>query len=485
MMRKIQVFFFLLTLVTVLLAFACYHNRIITQNRTSIQPSSVYIQPEQQSTIKYPTIQHLAIKHPTIKHPTIQHPAIQHQTIQEPQNKFENTHRENKWKSGDSEGNTRLFSAYLYEKNQDKPAIVVLGLHNHTVPEKQFYCLFQYPPQKTNFCTKYSAKQIYINKRAQKEIWAIHLFCPLPDHNQIPTHVSVFQDRECAPPNSEWIPISKSKTDKFVQFGVCIETPIFGNKISMNMLIEGIERNLALGAEWITVYVQDDQPERTKVLKDYEKKGVLETVKWNLSKKDAKNSHYYAESVAINDCLFRNMLRAKYLVFTDIDELIVPQKHKNWSKMMTAIDTENTGAYVFNHAARMSEDKLWENYLQNWTCNGKTITDYPIPLYIQQSHRTPPYPYIENQKVLRQKTIVKPTWFTTVGIHIPLRVSESNKITKVVSSDVGLLNHYRTPPLRCSIACKKILLHDERLRNLDPELFTRIRSKICEMSNYG
>ncbi len=385
------------------------------------------------------------------------------------------------WKSVDRENNTRLFSAYLYEQNRGHSTVMLFGLHNHTVPEQSFYCVFQYPNSTTNLCSKHSAKQIYLNKGDEKQgknSWAFRLSCTLPEFDQIPTYVGVYRDEKCPPPNIKWIPISKMKSDDFVQFGVCIETPIFGSSLSISTLIEGIERNLALGAEWITVYVQDDQPDKMKILRDYEKKGVLEIVEWNLSKQDAKNSHYYAESVSINDCLYRNMLRAKYLVFTDIDEIVVPQKHKNWSKMMAAIDKDNTSAYIFNHASCMGANKeSWENYLKNWTCDGKKITDYPIPLYIQHNYRTPPYPYHKDIKAFRQKTIVKPTFSTTMGIHTSHKLLNGTTAKKV-PSEIGILNHYRNPPL-CD-KCKEFLLPDERLSYLAPELFTRIRSKICQ-----
>ena len=42
------------------------------------------------------------------------------------------------------------------------------------------------------------------------------------------------------------------------------------------------------------------------------------------------------------------MNRAKYLVFVDMDEVILPIQHDSWSNMIIAIDTKpSIGAFVF------------------------------------------------------------------------------------------------------------------------------------------
>ena len=388
-----------------------------------------------------------------------------------------------KWTNVSSKGNTRLVSAYLDERSSGHPTVFLLGLHKHTVPKENFYCAFQYP-NRTSVCLKSLATQENLNiadEKVGKDSWAFGLRCVVP--YPLPINVAVSQNKQCKPPNvSNWIHISRIESNKSVNFGICIETPMFGKRISLNMVIEGIERNLAFGAGWITVYVQDKNPATMKVLRDYEKQGILEIVEWNLSQNDASNSHYYAESVCINDCLYRNMYRARYLIFTDLDEIIVPQTRRNWSEMMTAIDQSNTSAFLFSHSSSMelkgSKTTLQQSYLKNWTCDGKTeISKYPLPSYINHNYRTPPFPYFKEQKTLRRKTIVKPIYVQTMGIHTSiLRLNKTLQI--VVPSEIGLLSHYRKPPI--CLQCKDVLQQNERISHLVPSLFTRIRNKICQ-----
>ena len=88
----------------------------------------------------------------------------------------------------------------------------------------------------------------------------------------------------------------------------------------------------------------------------------MEIVDWNLSDYALQHSKYYSESVSIADCLYRNMYRAKYLVFIDLDEIIIPQQHRNWMEMVSANDKTDIVAFQFNHVATYPT-----NYF-NWTC---------------------------------------------------------------------------------------------------------------------
>ena len=71
--------------------------------------------------------------------------------------------------------------------------------------------------------------------------------------------------------------------------------------------------------------------------------------------KQLNDAFYYAECLSVMDCLYRNMYRVEYLVFTDLDEIIVPQQHRNWREMMRALHQENIATYQFLHSAILPE----------------------------------------------------------------------------------------------------------------------------------
>ena len=377
------------------------------------------------------------------------------------------------WTSVEATNSTRFYSAYLDERND---TVLVLGLHNRSLAEREFYCAFQYP-DKTSVCLEQPAKQEYLNQGDEKphhDSWAHALSCNVRHDSPPPVYVLISTNISCDSPHSSWVPVSRRPSKDNVTFGVCIETPLFGS-ITISSVIEGIERNLALGAKWLTVYVQQVSPSVMKVLKGYEEDGLLEIVEWNLSKQDIANSHYYAESVCITDCLYRNMYRVKYLVFTDLDEIIVPQKHRNWGEMMLAIDQKNISAFLFSHTVferPKKQDSQLDTFLHNWTCKGNKIAKKSLPYFISHNFRSPPW---LEQNTTRRKVIAKPEYLKSMGIHFPHCWQKHSH--QFVPPDMGLLYHYRVQPL-CK-KCKKELTRDERIQQLSPDLFTHIRNKMC------
>ncbi len=97
-------------------------------------------------------------------------------------------------------------------------------------------------------------------------------------------------------------------------------------------LAELFEINRILGAEHFTVYTHSITDSLSKVLKEYIREGVAEVVDWKMPiLSDRQSIRYYGQLVAMHDCLYRNMHTVKYLIFNDVDEVVVPRQHKNWT----------------------------------------------------------------------------------------------------------------------------------------------------------
>ena len=162
----------------------------------------------------------------------------------------------------------------------------------------------------------------------------------------------------------------------------------------------------------MTMYIHRASEDAMKVLRDYEREGVLEILDWKLSSKAVNNAYYYAECLSVIDCLYRNMYRVEYLVFTDLDEIIVPQQHRNWKEMMRALHQENIATYQFLHSAILPDVDHLNKDMFNWTCHGAQMKQ-KMPLYLTRTLRTPPYKYpfygiARKGKPKRQKLIVNP-----------------------------------------------------------------------------
>ncbi|CAI8016258.1 hypothetical protein GBAR_LOCUS9984 [Geodia barretti] len=72
-----------------------------------------------------------------------------------------------------------------------------------------------------------------------------------------------------------------------------------------------------LGAKIVTIYNPMSGTNTGANLKLYP--GFIDMIQWeNLYGK----LHYGGQRVLLNDCLYRNMRRVKYVVFSDLDEVI-------------------------------------------------------------------------------------------------------------------------------------------------------------------
>lgn len=98
------------------------------------------------------------------------------------------------------------------------------------------------------------------------------------------------------------------------------------------------------------------------MLYEYVKKGTVEVVQnWGKGLPEHSILHITSDSplININECVYRNMYRVKYLVFTDLDEFIVPRKSFGWPGMMK-IENLKYDTYLFRHSYFLGNDQSKE-----------------------------------------------------------------------------------------------------------------------------
>ena len=149
-------------------------------------------------------------------------------------------------------------------------------------------------------------------------------------------------------------------------------------------------------------------------------------------------THYFGQTLSINECAYRNLYRVKYLVYTDLDEFIVPKKSLGWEEMMKDIESVRDGTYLFRHAY------FFENFNKtsaNWTsfaCSGSQ--NVKLPSFLTRVTRSreihPPE--------IKSKYIIKPTYALAVGVHEVFKHVEYHVRTYVVPPEYALLHHCRT-----------------------------------------
>ncbi|XP_071173825.1 glycosyltransferase family 92 protein F13G3.3-like isoform X2 [Mytilus edulis] len=259
--------------------------------------------------------------------------------------------------------------------------------------------------------------------------------CPLPKSTR-PYAVSLSTDHCKSPSNI--LPIVYPQQQQR-QFTVCV-SPLNYRYSKAYELVEMIEFNRILGADYFVFYNYSTDSNVDRVLEYYKEQGLVEVLKWNLpmkvdtwpKKKEPVEIHYFAQLAALNDCLYRNMYLSKYVVFQDLDEFIIPKKHLTWSDMMEGLP-KGSGAYIFRCFFFRKE---WPDTTKNFEGKDKA-QKYKMNTLLKQKRES---------KVLgkshRSKYIVDPKQIDTVGIHNIWRYRSGTK-AHFVDPEFARMHHYR------------------------------------------
>eukprot|EP00079_Xenopus_tropicalis_P032075 XP_017945846.1 PREDICTED: uncharacterized protein LOC100495094 [Xenopus tropicalis] len=256
-------------------------------------------------------------------------------------------------------------------------------------------------------------------------------------------------------------------------FTVCFST-MFGNYSNVLQFIQTIEMYKILGAQKVTVYLNNCSRQMEEVLQYYTEEGTVEVIPWHIQRylkpskrwrypSDGTEIGYYGQISALNDCIYRNMYSSKFVVLNDQDEIILPFKHRTWDTMMESLQRENPKVGIF----------LFENHIfpQTVVSNG-TFTDIsswnrvPGSNLLQYIHREPDRPNYFNAR----KMILDPRAVIQTSVHSTLK---QYKNSKYVPLQTALVYHCRGPLQRnlnrsCLIKDDNIWRYNESLiRNVN------------------
>ena len=358
-----------------------------------------------------------------------------------------------------------VISAYLDTRDISYSStprhVVALAIQNDRMKHALLYCQLTDSNGRA-LCLKHPISKIGLKNHPKSKYQSYYYICNLPPRFSAttPKFVSFSFNSSCQQPSPP-VPVTQVQTtsNPAKGFGVCIETPLYNMK-DVQFIMQTIEMNRILGAEWFTFYVHSASPAVMRVLRDYSKEGVVEVV---MSTIPNISVHSYGQSSLLQDCAYRNMYKVRHLVYTDLDEIIVPQKHQNWSQMITAMDRKSIGEFHIRHVAFSGESAPETLSICNST------REIERPRFMKFTKRSPPYPLPK-----RSKLIIKPETFAKIAIHGSCQLLKGYS-TYAVPSEVALLYHYRLPFLHNSI--KRI--KDDQMIRYFPELIDHIEQRIC------
>ena len=347
---------------------------------------------------------------------------------------------------------TNFCSAYYDGRKgaPGRPAVIVIGYNLKSAKLGYIHCVFTFA-NRTSVCLVEPAIEdrscIDIHNREKNGsafIYICRIKCKAADctDEEIPTSVALSKYSDCASPSGQ-IPVYNRQIPRIKKtFGVCVQSPTFGEAIGVQQISEFIEMNRALGAEIITLYVMEMKEDVLRFLLDhYAKQGLLQLVRWRKLKK-WDPLHYHGQIVSLHDCLYRNMQKVKYVAVVDLDEVFLPLKHQNWHELINAIGNEDRyHSYKFANCF----------YQKNNAEIPKTTVPcerVKVPKYFQWTSQIMCYCNI--QYYYRTKVMVRTDRVLGMGVHTVCKAITGTHCH--VPHALGLNAHYRPvlPPGECT-----------------------------------
>ena len=383
---------------------------------------------------------------------------------------------------------TNIFSAYYDERPaMNGPSIVLPGYQWKKFRNESLHCLFRYKDGSTECSPRKSIlkemdacnEQKEFDKKRERQFLHVFHICTLEPIKRVemPTHIALSSDRTCQQASS-LIPIYKHRPNKKIDFGLCVQTPVFDK--TAQEIVSFIELYRMLGVQFFTMYILDvDHSTLSFLRKTYGgKNGILEMIHWTKNLHEKEPIHYYGEILAIHDCLYRNMHRVKYLTFVDLDEAIIPRRYPNWRSMLQEIDHFYIDSFIFANSVFMktAPERINQNAINTWSsslCDGVAL-----PMYFTSFDRVKCVFHFFS----RSKLIVKPELVVDTDIHgVCTRVS--NTTHYLVPEDSAISQHYRLIP---TIECRKNrktrrypVKYDDWMARYARPLLLAMRNKLC------
>ncbi|XP_031457899.1 uncharacterized protein LOC116234417 [Phasianus colchicus] len=334
----------------------------------------------------------------------------------------------------------RTFIISPYFDDREDKVIRVIGIVHHE-DVKELYCWFCCQPHGKTYVSK--AKIDVHSDRFGFPYGAADIVCLEPE-NCDPTHVSIHQSPHGDIGQLSRFEIKNRKAEPFsADFTVCISA-MFGNYNNVLQFVQSMEMYKILGVQKVVIYKNNCSQMMEKVLKFYLEEGTVEVIPWPINSylkvsskwhfsMDAKDIGYYGQITALNDCIYRNMQRSRFVVLNDADEIILPLKHSDWKTMMSSLQEQNPGTGVF-----LFENHIFPETITTPMFNISSWNAVPGINILQHVHREPDRKEVFNPK----KMIVDPRKVIQTSVHSVLRAYGTSVN---VPMDVALIYHCRVP----------------------------------------
>ena len=272
--------------------------------------------------------------------------------------------------------------------------------------------------------------------------------CPGRLGNSTPPYaVSLVRDVcDVTTPNLLKVLRPPTSTSDRVNFTVCV-TPFNFRYNNYQQLVEVIEVNRMFGAGHFVFYNYSTGPFVETFLDAYRHEGLVTVVPWSVpitvdvwppKKRHVPAIHYFGQLAALNECLYRCLGRSTLVVFTDLDEVLVPRAHSDWISMLDSVSQSYRpgpsapfpGAYVVRSSFFRTD---WPSDEQV----PRPAVDRHLVTLTKTQRETQIHAWLD-----RSKYVVWTKAIQMVGVHDVVSVMPGVESVRV-DHDTALVHHYR------------------------------------------
>lgn len=275
---------------------------------------------------------------------------------------------------------------------------------------------------------------------------------------------------------------NNSSTDR-TSFVICVKPLDFDADFS-SRLVEWIELNFILGASKIDIYKFRVHPDVEKVLSFYEKHGKINVISMTLPGNQPnfpiERTQYLSrnlwqkrrdELIPYNDCLYRNIGIHDFVIPLDVDEILIPRKHKTWKEMFNYLQKIDRVKLKSFASFSVRNAYYFETVLRN-SGNNRQLANTTDLYFLQHLERSANF----SSPGKSVKSFVRTDKALSVFNHYVLEsaISGVGRNT-MLPVDLIQMNHYRKkcPPTmskECNTNFLKYKVQDDVVRKYEKEL---------------
>ena len=370
-----------------------------------------------------------------------------------------------------------LYTAFYDDRDSlgSPPVVRVISVAERIIEERSFFCQIQYDGPNETYIVKGELGAIGVGVwRHGKFFREFVISCPLLTHPLAPKYVSLTSENHDRRGNLTALPIEiPEKPSEKKDFISCVSVTFY--KVDPYRIVEWMELHRMWGLHKVTIYNNSIDTETARIFQHYHRDGFVDFRQSpNFLSDPGDLSILIQMSPVLNDCMYRNMYRARKLVVTDLDEMIVPRTKGNYKEMLEAIDKAQPNyhpakSYMFRN------DYFFFELPQTESESKKLLT-------LRYQHRLNPSPHGYSVKSITDAQ-------SCICLHNhycwkKTKLHDTSGHTTYVNVDLAMNQHYKKCHFgkeKCDSMMKENVLDSTMVRFKD-KLVTRVSEKLKELN---